>query len=126
MPPSEAAAKPPLEAGRPTVVLGAVRRARLPREAPRRPARPGGLRLPRTPVPTEQYVPAVAAGGLLFVSGQDAEAGGRLVYRGRVGREVSRSGARAAIRLATLNGLAVADAALGSLSGARRCAVLAC
>jgi enamine deaminase RidA (YjgF/YER057c/UK114 family) len=68
----------------------------------------------------------VAAGGLLFVSGQDPEAGGRLVYRGCVGREVSRSGARAAIRLATLNGLAVAAAALGSLAGARRCAVLAC
>jgi enamine deaminase RidA (YjgF/YER057c/UK114 family) len=68
----------------------------------------------------------VAAGGLLFVSGQDPEAGGRLVYRGRVGREVSRAEARAAIRLATLNGLAVAAATLGSLAGARRCAVLAC
>jgi enamine deaminase RidA (YjgF/YER057c/UK114 family) len=68
----------------------------------------------------------VAAGGLLSVSGQDPEAGGRLVYRGRVGREVSRSRARAAIRLATLNGLAAARAALGSLAGARRCAVLAC
>src|SRR5512145_3052322 len=86
----------------------------------------GGLRLPPPPVPTDQYVPAVAAGGLLFVSGQDPEAGGRLVYRGRVGGEVSRSQARAAIRLATLNGLAVAAAMLGSLAGARRCAVLAC
>jgi hypothetical protein len=43
-----------------------------------------------------------------------------------VGREVSRSEARAALRLATLNGLAVAAATLGSLAGARRCAVLAC
>jgi enamine deaminase RidA (YjgF/YER057c/UK114 family) len=68
----------------------------------------------------------VAAGGLLFVSGQDPEARGRLVYRGRVGREVSRSEARAAIRLATFNGLAVAAATLGSLASARRCAVLAC
>jgi enamine deaminase RidA (YjgF/YER057c/UK114 family) len=68
----------------------------------------------------------VAAGGLLFVSGQDPEAGGRVVYRGRVGRDVSRTQARAAIRLATLNGLAVAAATLGSLAGARRCAVLAC
>jgi enamine deaminase RidA (YjgF/YER057c/UK114 family) len=68
----------------------------------------------------------VAAGGLLFVSGHDPEAGGRLVYRGRVGREVSRRQARAAIRLATLNGLAAAAAALGSLARARRCAVLAC
>src|SRR5688500_16038461 len=88
------------------------------------PARPvGRLRLPPPSVPTHQYVPAVAAGGLLFVSGHDPEAGGRLVYRGRVGREVSRPQARAAIRLATLNGLAAAAAALGSLARARRCAV---
>ncbi len=68
----------------------------------------------------------MAAGGLLFVSGQDPEAGGRLVYRGRVGREVSRRQARAALRLATLNALAVAQAALGSLAGARRCVALTC
>src|SRR5262245_44542606 len=82
------------------------------------------LRLPRPPLPTAQYVPAGAAGGLLFVSGQDPEAGGRLVYRGQVGREVSRRQARAALRLATLNGLAAARAALGSLTRARRCVVL--
>jgi enamine deaminase RidA (YjgF/YER057c/UK114 family) len=68
----------------------------------------------------------VAAGGLLFVSGQDPQAGGRLVYRGRVGREVSRRQARAALRLATLNALSVARAALGSLEALRRCVVLTC
>jgi len=68
----------------------------------------------------------VAAGGFLFVSGQDPEVGGRLVYRGQVGREVSRRQARAALRLATLNALAVARAALGSLAGARRCVALTC
>ena len=39
---------------------------------------------------------------------------------------MSRRQARAAIRLATLNGLAAAGNALGSLARARRCAVLAC
>jgi len=33
-------------------------------------------------------VPVVVAGGLVFVSGQDPEMGGRLRYRGRIGREV--------------------------------------
>jgi hypothetical protein len=39
---------------------------------------------------------------------------------------VSRAEARAAIRLAALNGLGAAEAALGSLAAARRCAVLTC
>jgi enamine deaminase RidA (YjgF/YER057c/UK114 family) len=68
----------------------------------------------------------VAAGGLLFVSGQDPEACGRLAYRGQVGREVSRRQARAALRLVTLNALSVARAELGSLDGARRCVALTC
>lgn len=71
-------------------------------------------------------MPAVAAGGLLFVSGQDPERGGWLAYRGRVGRELGRTQARAALRLAALNALAAARAALGSLARARRCVVLAC
>jgi enamine deaminase RidA (YjgF/YER057c/UK114 family) len=68
----------------------------------------------------------VAAGGLVFVSGQDPEAGGRLVYRGRVGRELTARQARAALRLAALNALAAAHGVLGSLAGVRRCVVLTC
>jgi enamine deaminase RidA (YjgF/YER057c/UK114 family) len=77
-------------------------------------------------VPRDQYVPAVAAGGLVFVSGQDPERGGRLAYRGRVGAEVTGRQARAALRLATLNALAAAASLLGSLDGVRRCLVLGC
>src|SRR3990172_12247494 len=73
-------------------------------------ARPAGLRLPSPPAPTAGYVPAVAAGGLVFVSGQDPEAGGQLVYRGRVGRELTPRQARVALRLAALNALAAAHA----------------
>lgn len=67
----------------------------------------------------------MAAGTLVFVSGQDPEAEGRLVYRGRVGRELTRRQARAALRLATLNALAAAQGVLGSLAGVRRCVALA-
>ncbi|MBI4013712.1 MAG: RidA family protein [Candidatus Rokubacteria bacterium] len=68
----------------------------------------------------------MAAGGLVFVSGQDPEAGGRLVYRGRVGRELTARQARAALRLAALNALAAAHGVLGSLAGVRRCVALTC
>jgi hypothetical protein len=43
-----------------------------------------------------------------------------------VGREVTAAQARAAIRLATLNALASADAALGSLRRVRRAVALTC
>lgn len=65
-------------------------------------------------------------GGFLFVSGHDPEAGGRLVYRGRLGRELTLSQGRAAARLATLNALASARATLGSLDRVRRCVALTC
>jgi enamine deaminase RidA (YjgF/YER057c/UK114 family) len=69
-------------------------------------------------------VPAVEAAGLVFVSGHDPEAQGRLVYRGRVGRELTPAVGRAAARLATLNAFASARAALGSLDCVRRCITL--
>jgi enamine deaminase RidA (YjgF/YER057c/UK114 family) len=107
--------------------------------ARRRPRRPGGarrrravaarrrpLRLPPAPVPGAQYVRAVEAGRLLFVSGHDPEAGGRLVYRGRAGVDIDLAQTRAAVRLATLNALASAAQTLGSLGRARRCLVLTC
>ena len=58
------------------------------------------------------------------MSGHDPEAGGRLVYRGRAGVELTLAETRAAAGLAALNALASAEAALGSLSRARRCLVL--
>lgn|SRR6516162_3505668 len=44
--------------------------------------------LPPPPIPTAQYVRAVAAGPLLFVTGHNPEADGQLVYRGRIDRDV--------------------------------------
>jgi enamine deaminase RidA (YjgF/YER057c/UK114 family) len=77
-------------------------------------------------VPGAQYVRAVQAGRLLFVSGHDPEAEGRLVYRGRAGVDLDLAQTRAAVRLATLNALASAAHTLGSLGRARRCVVLTC
>ena len=73
--------------------------------------------------PRDQYVPAVRAGPRLFVAGHDPERGGRLAYRGRVGRSVSVRQARAALRLATQNALASARAVGGPLARFR-CVVL--
>ena len=73
------------------------------------------LVLPEPPTPLGAYVPAVAAGGMLFLSGMLPVKDGRPAWTGRVGTELSLDEGRQAARLAALNGLAVAQAELSSL-----------
>lgn len=73
------------------------------------------LILPEPPKPLGTYVPAVMAGGMLFLSGMLPVKDGRPAWTGRVGTELSLDEGRQAARLAALNGLAVAQAKLGSL-----------
>jgi enamine deaminase RidA (YjgF/YER057c/UK114 family) len=80
--------------------------------------------LPEPPKPLGRYVPAAVAGGLLFVSGMLPLKDQRPVSTGRVGAEITIADAREAARLAALNGLAAARAALGSLERIRRLARL--
>ena len=82
------------------------------------------LVLPEPPTPLGIYVPAVEAGGLLFVSGMLPVNEQRRVWVGRVGMELTVAEGREAAKLAALNGLAVARAALGSLNRIRRLARL--
>jgi enamine deaminase RidA (YjgF/YER057c/UK114 family) len=82
------------------------------------------LVLPEPPKPLGTYVPAVEAGGLLFVSGMlPVKEQGR-VWIGHVGTELTVAEGREAAKLAALNGLAVVRAALGSLNRIRRLARL--
>ena len=78
------------------------------------------LVLPEPPKPLGTYVPAVAAGGMLFLSGMLPVKGGRPAWTGWVGTELSLDEGRQAARLAALNGLAVAQAELGSLDRIKR------
>lgn len=48
-----------------------------------------GLTVPDCPVPVAAYVPAQFAGNLIFASGQCSWVDGELLYRGRVGENVS-------------------------------------
>jgi enamine deaminase RidA (YjgF/YER057c/UK114 family) len=82
------------------------------------------LVLPSPPNPLGAYVPAVEAGGLLFVSGMLPVAKQQPVWTGQLGREFGVAEGCRAAKLAALNGLAVARAALGSLNRIRRLARL--
>jgi enamine deaminase RidA (YjgF/YER057c/UK114 family) len=76
-----------------------------------------GIELPPPPAPGANYVPARRAGNLLFIAGQLPFVDGRLPRTGKLGDAVDVPAAQQLARQAALNGLAVADAELGSLAG---------
>jgi enamine deaminase RidA (YjgF/YER057c/UK114 family) len=73
------------------------------------------MTLPVPPQALGAYVTSVRHGGLLYLSGMLPLESGEPAFTGRVGRDLTVAQGRQAARLAALNGLAVAAAALGDL-----------
>jgi len=80
-----------------------------------------GLALPPAAAPVANYVPFARSGNLLFISGQLPIAVGKvdLAHQGKLGGAVSLEAGQAAARLAALNVLAQANAAVGDLAKLR-------
>jgi enamine deaminase RidA (YjgF/YER057c/UK114 family) len=78
------------------------------------------IELPAPPRPLGDYVEAVQAGNLLFLSGTMPLQGGVPRFVGRLGAELSVEDGRRAARLAALNALALARQYLGSLEKVAR------
>ena len=74
-----------------------------------------GLRLPAPPPPIANFVGAVTAGDLVFISGHGPYRDGEYRYLGKVESEVSVDDAYDAARLTMLNVLASTRAEIGSL-----------
>ena len=74
-----------------------------------------GLTLPQPPAAAGAYVPAVRTGNLLYLAGTLPMRDGKIVYAGKVGQEINLTQAAEAAQLCTLNALANAKVALGSL-----------
>ena len=79
-----------------------------------------GLSLPTPPAAAGAYVPAVHSGNLLYLAGTLPMKDGKVVSLGKVGREIDLTQAAEAAQLCTLNALANAKAALGSLDKVTR------
>jgi len=79
-----------------------------------------GLTLPQPPAAAGAYVPAVRTGNLLYLAGTLPMRDGKMVYAGKVGQEINLVQAAEAAQLSTLNALANAKAALGSLDAVVR------
>lgn len=78
-----------------------------------------GIRWPPMP-PTHQFLPAVRAGELVFVSGHAPYTDGAYQYVGRVGETFDLLAARQAARLAVLGCLVSLEQILGTLDAVER------
>jgi enamine deaminase RidA (YjgF/YER057c/UK114 family) len=74
-----------------------------------------GIILPAAPKPVANYVPAVRAGELLFTSGMLPMMEGKLVYEGKLGKDLTVEQGQAAAKLAALNALSVVKQELSGL-----------
>ncbi len=71
------------------------------------------IKLPVPPDPLGAYVPAVRSGHLLYISGQLPLRDGNLIFKGKVGEQVSEEEAYQSARVASINALAVIAKELG-------------
>lgn len=88
-----------------------------------------GISLPAPAAPVAAYIPSRQAGNLLYISGQIPIREGKLLATGIVGTgpgTVSIEQARDCARQCTLNGLAAARAAAGSLDRIRQVVRVGC
>jgi enamine deaminase RidA (YjgF/YER057c/UK114 family) len=79
-----------------------------------------GIVLPPLPQAMANYVPFTLAGNLLYISGQGPKTNDGDWIRGQVGKDITVEEAYKAARLTGIQILAVANAALGSLSRIKR------
>jgi enamine deaminase RidA (YjgF/YER057c/UK114 family) len=78
------------------------------------------ITLPEVPKPRWAYVPCVRSGSLIFVSGQIGTENGRIIFPGKLGREVDVASGQQAARGCAIAALAVVRQELGSLDAVAR------
>jgi len=79
-----------------------------------------GILLPEAPKPVANYVPAVKAGNLLFVSGHGPYNDGKTVLSGKLGKELNIEEGYKTARNVALNCLASVKGTLGDLDKVKR------
>jgi enamine deaminase RidA (YjgF/YER057c/UK114 family) len=80
-----------------------------------------GIELPKPAAPVANYVAAVIAGNLLVISGQLPIGPNGVIFKGKLGNEITEAQGKEAAKLCAINILAQAKAALGDLSRIKRC-----
>lgn len=74
-----------------------------------------GITIPEATEPKFSYIPCNQTGNLLYLSGQDCRIHGELMYKGKLGKEVSIAQGQEAARQTIINCLSVLKWYLGDL-----------
>ena len=74
-----------------------------------------GITLPSPPKQAGSYIPVVRTGNLVFVSGQIPISNGKVLYSGKVTKDLSVEDAQKAARLCVINALAQLKSEFGDL-----------
>ena len=74
-----------------------------------------GIKLPTPPKPAGSYIPVVRTGNLVFVSGQIPIKDGKILYSGKVTKDLSIEDAQKGARLCAINALAQLNSEFGNL-----------
>ncbi|HHU32976.1 MAG TPA: RidA family protein [Clostridia bacterium] len=78
------------------------------------------MEIPEAPEPVAAYVPGVLVDGYIYTSGQLPFANGELIYKGKVGAEVSADDGYEAAKICVINCLGVVKSLVGSLDKIER------
>jgi enamine deaminase RidA (YjgF/YER057c/UK114 family) len=78
------------------------------------------IKLPMPPSPLGAYLPARKTGNLLFISGALPTIGGKLLFKGKLGKGINTKEGYEAAHIACLNSLSIIKSELGSLDKVRR------
>ena len=79
-----------------------------------------GFKLPEAPTPLAAYVPALVSGNLVFTAGQVPVSEGKLLYAGKVGKDISPEEGMKAAEVCALNCLSVIKKEIGDLEKIKR------
>ena len=79
-----------------------------------------GFQLPDAPTPLAAYVPALVSGNLVFTAGQVPVLEGKLLYSGKVGKDISAKEGIKAAEICALNCLSVIKKEIGDLEKIKR------
>lgn len=79
-----------------------------------------GYEIPEAPKPLASYIPVTKVGNLVFTAGQIPMKSGELVYKGKIGKEISLENGIKAAEICTINCLSVIKSQIDNLDNIKK------
>lgn len=79
-----------------------------------------GITIPDVPKPAASYISAVQTGKLIYISGQTCKKDGVLIYKGKLGKDLTVEEGYEAAKICIVNSLAILKGHLSSLDNVKK------